>query len=332
MKELDSVIAEILSRVDGTGPYPGQTPEEMRALFSARIASEVQGGVRPSVEVVRMTVPTRSGELQARLYRPSLTRDGCGILFFHSGGFVIGDLDTGEPVALALARHTAWPVISVAYRLAPEHPFPAAVEDAIDSGSWIASRLDVFGTAADRFVVAGDSAGGTLAAVVAQELGPGLSTLAAQCLLYPALVAGDAEFDRNDDPFIDANAIQWFDSHYRASADMNDRRISPGLAHELERVPPAVFGVSKRDPLTAATARYSDALQNAGVTTYYHAFDELPHGFAEFDCVSNAAEAAMKTISIDLVHAAESQHRNQANSTGANTVATSEDTLDSVLP
>lgn len=302
MKPLDPTIADILARVSSQGEptYP-PTPVEKRAWFTARIAKQLAGGRRPDVTTAKLVVRSGSGQLAARLYRPAEWHAGCGILFFHSGGFVIGSLDTGEPVALALARHTGWPVLSVEYRLAPEHPFPAAVEDAVDAARWVAARLDVFGPGTARFVVAGDSAGGTLAAIVGQSIGFERAPLAAQCLLYPALVHESHTETAGDDPFITLSELEWFRSHYPGVAvDPTDGRLSPGLARHLAGLPPVVLGVAAGDPLTPGARRYRDALEAAGVPTWYYCYEHLPHGFAEFDSVSGAAEAAMREICADL--------------------------------
>ena len=209
---------------------------------------------------------------------------------FHGGGFVIGDLDTHDNMARAICRDASAVVVSVDYRLAPEHPFPAGVEDAVAVTRALQGRLDELG-GDGRLAVAGDSAGGNLSAVVAQQV-PGL---AAQFLIYPATDGGGDYPSRTENAegyFLDVPTMLWFMDHY-APSDDDDVRFSPLRAESLEGLPPAVVVTAEFDPLRDEGEAYAAALEKAGVAVVCRRYDGMIHGFMDMGSFSPAAQAAV---------------------------------------
>jgi len=224
------------------------------------------------------------------------TRVGTGpfptIAFFHGGGFVIGDLETHDNLARALCRDAGSVVVSVDYRLAPEHPFPAAVEDCVAATRDLLGRLDELG-ADGRLAVAGDSAGGNLAAVVTQHV-PGL---AAQLLMYPT-ADGAGEFVSREENgtgyFLDLPTMHWFIGNYAPQGDLTDPRLSPLRADSLAGLPPAVVVTAEFDPLRDEGEAYAAALEQAGVVVELRRYDGMIHGFMDMGAFSPAARTALE--------------------------------------
>ncbi len=238
----------------------------------------LHAGQTPVGSVENLTVDGATGPLRARLYRPANVTSPPLVVFFHGGGFVEGDLDTHDEACRLLCRHAGHAVLSVDYRLAPEHPFPAAVDDALAAFRWAQSA----NLCASALCVGGDSAGGTLAAAVAQlarDEGPP----AAQLLIYPAT---DRPTDRPSrhlfDGFLLPNDIRRaFLEVYTAGsgADAADPRISPGLAERLDGLAPALVLTAGFDVLRDEGEAYAHALDAAGVPAELFRAASLPHGF-----------------------------------------------------
>ncbi|MGN6128914.1 MAG: alpha/beta hydrolase, partial [Nocardioidaceae bacterium] len=233
----------------------------------------------------------------ARVYRPGTEGALPTVVLFHGGGWVIGDLDTHDNMARSICRDCEAVVISVDYRLAPEAPFPAAVEDAVAATRWAAEHLAELG-GSDVLAVAGDSAGGNLAAVVAQQLrdssGP---ALAAQLLVYPATdVPGEypSREENGEGYFLDVPTMEWFMEQYASEVEsLTDPRLSPLQAPSLEGLPPAVVVTAEYDPLRDEGAAYAKALSAAGVRVDYREFDGMIHGFIDMGPHSTAAHKAV---------------------------------------
>ena len=190
-------------------------------------------------------------------------------MFFHGGGYVIGDVDTHDNQCRMLCREAEAVVLSVGYRLAPEHPFPAAPEDCFAATRWAAEHVDRLGGDAGRIAVAGDSAGGNLAAVVAlMARDAGGPALAAQLLIYPGTdFAGGypSETENAEGFFLTRADMEWFREQYLAGADPSDPRLSPIAAPDLSGLPPAVVATAEFDPLRDQGDAYARALEEAGV-------------------------------------------------------------------
>ncbi|MFM6831606.1 MAG: alpha/beta hydrolase, partial [Novosphingobium sp.] len=205
--------------------------------------------------VTDMAMPGRMGPIRLRHYLPDRrprAEDGC-ILFFHGGGWVIGDLDTHDAICRHLVTHADLPVIAVDYRLAPEHPFPAAVEDALDAHVWVLENASLLGFRPDRLVLAGDSAGGCLALVCSLAAAQmGRPRPAAQLLYYPVtdLRGGTPSYQSVTGVPITAATMSWFAGHYLAEpSDAEDWRASPLIAPDVSGLPPTFLAIAGHDPL-----------------------------------------------------------------------------------
>jgi len=232
-----------------------------------------------SLAVVRdVAIPGPAGPIPARLFDGRGDR-GAGplVLFFHGGGFVIGDLDTHAGLCAEIALALDLPVLAVDYRLAPEHPWPAAPDDAEAAARWAAGQPDVTG-----LVLCGDSAGGALSIVTAAALRdrPAAAPVLAQALLYPAADLGDAHpsFDLYADGYLlTRDAMAWFGAAY--AADAGHVRGSP-LRGRLDGMPPAVILTAELDPIRDQGRAYAAALIAAGVPVTYREARGTIHGFA----------------------------------------------------
>jgi acetyl esterase len=295
---VDPHIAAMLAGLAALGAPPMHegTPAEGRAAYL-----QVTQGVRTPEQVVPVAsvyslVPAAVGGLRARVYRPEGSGPFPVVAFYHGGGWVIGDLDTHDNMARHICRGARAVVVSIDYRLAPEHPFPAAPEDAVAAARWIAVHLGGLG-GDDRLAVAGDSAGGNLAAVAAQQLtGEGM-TLAGQLLIYPSVDAGGGYPSREENGkgyFLEQETIDWFLRNYAgASPDTSDPRLSP-LHGNLSGLPPAVIVTAEFDPLRDEGEAYGAALEAAGGQADVRRYQGMIHGFFDMGGVSPVAAAAIE--------------------------------------
>jgi acetyl esterase len=289
---LDPDLAGLIALVEAGTPMSQQTAEQARSSFRTltvdfrRPESVVLVGA-----VEDSTVGGAEGDLPARVYRPEGEGPFPTVALFHGGGFVIGDLDTHDNMARAICRDAGAVVVSVAYRLAPEHPFPAAVDDCVAATRALQQRLDSLG-GDGRLAVAGDSAGGNLSAVVAQQV-PGL---AAQFLIYPKTDGGGEYPSREENGrgyFLDQPTMDWFGHNYAPGGDGADPRLSPLRAESLAGLPPAVIVTAEFDPLRDEGEAYAAALESAGVSVLLRRYDGMIHGFMDMGAVSPAAQAAI---------------------------------------
>lgn len=242
-----------------------------------------------------LSIPGRGGPIGVRLYTPPDLDDPAPLLiFFHGGGFVYCDLETHDGLCRSLAVNGQCMVASVDYRLAPEYSFPAAPDDALAAVNWLignACRLDVD---TSRIVVGGDSAGGNLAAGVAQVV-PGL---AGQLLIYPWLdmrMRHRSHYVNGSGYMLTRASLLWFRSHYLADlSQRNDPRASPILTPLLTGLPRAFILTAGYDPLRDEAVDYGRRMSEAGVPVYHSEYAGQIHGFAMMDRVMSAAEAAVQ--------------------------------------
>jgi acetyl esterase len=306
---LEPETARVLELINSsTAPsLSAGTPEQARAGFRFMTVDlrdpATLAPVRSSQDVV---LPGPAGELPARVYRPDVDGAVPTIVFLHGGGFVIGDLDTHDDHCRLLCKEVGAVVLSVDYRLAPEHPFPAGFEDCLAATRWAAEHVDELGGDADRIAVAGDSAGGNLSAAVALAVREGGPRLAAQLLLYPAVDfvedSGHASRIENAEGlFLTADDMRWFgDNYVPDAAHRTDPRASVLLATDLSGLPPAVVATAEYDPLRDEGEAYAAALEKAGVEVVARRYDGLIHGFFGLGPVSPGSQAAALELCADL--------------------------------
>ena len=258
--------------------------------------SRVTGAADPAVGITFGTAPARDGyEIPLRIYRPRAIRDSETdvpvIVWFHGGGWVLGNVVNYDPLCTHLAAEVGAVVVSVDYRLAPEHPAPTAAHDAVDATTWMAAQSDVLRADAHRMAVAGDSAGGNLAAVVAQVVrASGAEWIRHQALLYPAtdLTMSSPSIEQHADaPILTRDAMLAFREHYAPSMGYENPLLSP-LFGNLSGLPPALIQTADLDPIRDDGSRYAVALREAGVDVRLTNYLRVPHGFASFPGVSAA--------------------------------------------
>ena len=328
---LDPQIAQLLEQINAAPPMSRGTPEEARDGFrklttaAAAFAPEITVGAIEDIEV-----DGAEGRLPARLYRPptdSLTSRSVGasserrrqaagreaedlpgvicptLVFFHGGGFVIGDIDSYDAQCRRLCRDGRVAVLSVEYRLAPEHPFPAAADDAVAAAEWALANVDRLGGDPARMAIGGDSAGGNLAAVASQALKGSDPGFSGQLLIYPVT---DFESERPSHEenaeglFLTGDDMTWFRSQYVGDHDLADPRISPLMAADLSGLPAAVVITAEFDPLRDDGEAYAEALEAAGVSVRKRRFDSLIHGFFAMGTASTAALEAADEVCDEL--------------------------------
>ncbi len=290
-------IGKVMRRMPGASVAKA-TPEQIARSSGAgapEVMASILMGTRPKgVRVIDRTVEG----IKVRLYEPDRRATARPlIVYFHGGGFVFGDLRGGDWLCGTLAKRLDAIVVSVEYRLAPKHPFPAGIDDCYALLVWVAEHASELGADAARLGVMGESAGGNLAAVVAlmarDNAGPAIRH---QALLYPPTGAGDTESRRaNADAFILTEAdIKRFGELY--AGDDADWRVSPLKAASLTGLPPTTIIVAGHDPLHDDGVLYADALRTAGVEVELIDYPAMPHGFLNFPRFARDAEPAMTVV------------------------------------
>jgi acetyl esterase len=249
------------------------------------------------------TLPGPAGDIPYRLYSPASDSDAVlpGFIFFHGGGMVAGSIETHDRVAIALADATGCRLISIDYRLAPEHKFPAAVEDAIAATEFIARNAASLGIDAERLVVGGDSAGGTLAAVVCQHARQHARlAIAAQCLICPVLDFEEISPSREafaDDHLIGRATLEADLADYLPEgADAADIRISPLRALNVKGLPTAIIHTAEFDPMRDEGNAYARKLLAAGVNVEHVCHDGMIHNFHAMGAVLPQARLVLSQI------------------------------------
>ena len=265
--------------------------DQAASRAQAREMTRAFGGPQIHVGVDEVSVPGPAGAIAARHYRPVTAEPAPLLVFYHGGGWVIGDLDTHDALCRLTCRDAGVHVLSIDYRLAPEHPAPAAVDDAYAAFRWAHEHAGDLGAIPGKVAVGGDSAGGNLATVVSQlardDEDPQGPKPVLQWLIYPRtdLTAQTRSQSLFADGFVlTKRDIDWFDSQYLGGSGVEptDPRVSPLLAESLSGLPPALIATAGFDPLRDEGEQYAAALQAAGTAVDLRSMGSLTHAFANF--------------------------------------------------
>lgn len=291
-------------------PWEQQTPQRLREqteAMSALFGGASVGGVRTE----RVYVHGRSHSVPCRLYLPTVRDNSAAMLvYFHFGGGVVGSLETCHRLCGLIAKEAGAPVLSVEYRLAPEHKFPVGLEDATAAYLWAVENAARYGAPVGKAAVGGDSMGGNFAAVIAQSQRKAKAPVL-QLLIYPALdlVSETPSMHEFADAFpLTAETVEFFLKHYLPdNADPGDPRLSPGRTEDLRGLAPALVYTAGFDMLLDQGEAYAKRLEEAGVKAAYKRFDTLPHGFVAFPSAAPAAEQALRQIARDTAAALKGQ-------------------------
>jgi acetyl esterase len=283
----------------------GVPPLESLPVPQARQAAHGLAGLAGEAEPARVQnrkIAGRGGEIPIRIYTPEKDGPFPGVVYLHGGGWVICDLDTHDNICRAISNRASAVVVGVDYRLAPEHKFPAALEDCLDATLWFAANAAELGVDPHRLCVAGDSAGANMATVIATKArdakGP---AIALQVLVYPVtnLSAADTSSHQEfaEDHFLTRSAMDWFLSQYFSpGTDRKDPDISPMFIRDLRRHPPALIVTAECDPLRDEGEDYAKRLQEAGVAVTLSRYDGMIHPFLNFLGASPGAQKALDQI------------------------------------
>ncbi|ABE39650.1 Alpha/beta hydrolase fold-3 [Rhodopseudomonas palustris BisB5] len=304
--QLDPDAAAVYKAFQDAGrpAYEDLSADEARAYYlAARVVSNPDPRELASVQSI--AIPGPAGDIPARVYTPKALRQDDGLspalVFFHGGGWVIGNLDTHDVVCRAIADEGKLIVVSVDYRLAPEHKFPAAVEDAIAATQWIADNARMLGIDAEQLSVGGDSAGGNLSAVVTiHARDHGGPMLAGQVLIYPATdfaMNHPSHHEPETSVLLTHSVIRWFRDHYLTGThDEQDWRASPARVETLAGLPPAFVMTAGADPLRDEGDEYARRLADAGVPVTHRTYPGQFHGFFTMGKVLQQANVAVAEI------------------------------------
>lgn len=282
----------------GVPPTHTLVPTEARRLYRERRAY-AQPAPITMAEVRDLSASGPHGPIGLRLYRPETAPSPApALVYYHGGGWVIGDLDTHDVLCRELAHRAGCAVVAVDYRLAPEHRFPAAVDDCLAATRWVHAQASALGLDGSRLALGGDSAGGNLAAVTAIALRDGGGPQARlQVLIYPGTdmrAVAPSHTVNGQGYMLTADSIAYFRGHYMpGEAQWPDWRASPLLHPDLSRLPPALVVTAGYDPLRDEGLQYADKLSQAGVPTQYVCFERQIHGFITMGRVIDEANTAV---------------------------------------
>jgi acetyl esterase len=302
----DAETLHAMIRAAGRPPFETLTPDEARRAFAAGRAA-VQPEPQDVAEVSDLACPGPRGEIRLRAYRPLGTNAQDvlpALVYFHGGGWLLGDLESHDAACRHYANGVRCRVVSVDYRMAPEHKFPAAVDDSAAATQWIVDNAGALGIDRARVAVGGDSAGGNLAAVLALMARDGdLPPLAFQLLVYPAtdmaMVTDSSQ--HASEGILTTKTMKWFIDHYlRGPKDVTDWRASPLRAADLSGVAPALVLTCSYDPLRDEGVAYARRLEREGVRVTHLHFSDEPHGFVGQGKIIRAGNTALDMMAAAL--------------------------------
>ncbi|HLX38772.1 MAG TPA: alpha/beta hydrolase [Candidatus Binataceae bacterium] len=281
---LDPQVEMLLKQMESAGAPPLNTlaPADARRLTAAMFTVPL-GSEEPVRKVENRSIPGPAGQIPVRIYTPTGAGPFPMLVFIHGGGFVICDLDSHDAACRSLTNQANCVTVSIDYRLAPEHKFPAAVEDSYAAALWVSEHAKELNGDANRMAIGGDSAGGNLSAVVSMlARDAGKPKICFQLLVYPATDAHrNTESHRKfTDYFLTRDMIDYFIGHYlRGEADKNDPRMSIALAKNFKGLPPAHIITAEFDPLRDEGEAYAETLRKAGVAATVTRYPGMIHGF-----------------------------------------------------
>ncbi len=293
-------------------PLHTLSPEDARAAYAALAVARTGTGDAASTEDLVVAGP--AGDVPVRVYRPEGADAPAPVcVFFHGGGWVIGSIETHDALCTALAARSGVVIVSVEYRLSPEAPYPAALDDCLAATRWVADNAAELAVDPRRLAVGGDSAGGNLAAAVAiRARDEGAPAIAFQLLVYPVL---DHSFDQPsyvenaEGYFLTADGMRWFSSHYLGGTSPTEPLAAPLHAPDLTGLPPALVLTAEFDPLRDEGEAYGARLSEAGVATTVRRYDGMVHGFVSMYALVDAgsrgldecATALRQALAVDAV-------------------------------
>ncbi len=305
--KLDPEVEQYLRQTAQPEAPPLETvsPEEMRQVCVDLVNQF--GGIPELVADIRdLQIDGPAGAIPIRVFTPEGSGPFPVLIYFHGGGWVMGDPSTHENITQPLTNRTGCVTVSVDYRLAPEHIFPAAVEDAYATTRWVVENSDSINGDGNRIAVGGDSAGGNLAAAVClkarNERGP---SLAYQLLLYPALdlssFGTDSYRECGEGYGLPLEMMEWCRGHYLpAEPDRLNPYASPLVAEDLTNLPPALILTAEFDPLRDEGAEYANRLKDAGIAVKYSCYDGMVHGFLSVGGAITRAKDAIDEAASEL--------------------------------
>ena len=285
---LDASTEALLKGIaEQNGPALHEMPVDTCREVFGQLVQNLQGEVLPIHKTEDREISGPNGAIKLRIYTP---RDTGGeklpvLVLFHGGGWVIGDLDTHDNMCRYFANESDVIVVAVDYRLAPENPFPAGIQDCVAATEWVHANAASIGADSSKLAVTGDSAGGNMAAIVAQQL---KGKVAFQLLIYPATDFSDTAYESREkfgtgEYFLSSEDMAWFGGHLFGGADEGKNPMaSPIAASDLSGLAPALTVTAGYDPLRDEGKAYADALSAAGVASEYKCYDGTIHGFASF--------------------------------------------------
>jgi acetyl esterase/lipase len=307
--QLDPQMKALLDQAAAAGgkPFHDMTPVQAREAIDTMFAA-FRGQPRDVAKVEDRKIPGPGGDIPVRVYTPRGNGPFGVLMFFHGGGWVIGNIETHDSLCRDLAEGAGCVTVSVDYRLAPEHKFPAAPDDCYAATKWVADNARSLNIDANRIAVGGDSAGGNLAAVVSQMArDKGGPRIACQLLIYPATdchneTASQREFTK--DGYILSRAdMDWFYGHYLKPQDKTNPYACPALAKNLAGLPPAFVLTAEIDPLRDEGEAYGEALRKAGVKVKVKRYNGVCHGFVAMGAMVDQGKQAVAECCSEL-HAA----------------------------
>lgn len=289
----------ILEAMAEAGAPPIETLPVEDARESAYGLVQLAGEPEPVGHVETRRIPVRSGEIEVRIYTPKGDGPFPGVVYMHGGGWVVCDLATHDNLCRALSCRAEAVVVAVHYRRSPEFKFPVPLEDSEDAARWTAANAATLGIDSERLAIAGDSAGGNMATVIAARAreaeGP---ALALQVMVYPVtdLSSQDTPSHKEfaEDHFLTASSMNWFTSHYLAEPeDARNPHVSPAFLEDLRGLPPALIITAECDPLRDEGEAYARRLQEAGVPVTHTRYEGMIHPFIN---MLGATEGAQKAV------------------------------------